>query len=85
MKREALLPISVEMPAMIAEQARWVRTEYSPRACRVLELTRNRDAMHPAAKAVAHTALETWIAECRLVDESGVPARRQLELPLTHR
>ena len=38
-------------------------------------------SMHPAAKADAHTALETWIAECRLVDESGVPARRQLELP----
>jgi hypothetical protein len=37
-------------------------------------LTRN-----PAAKAVAHTALKTWIAECRIVDESGVPARQQRE------
>jgi hypothetical protein len=85
MKREALLPISVERPATIAEQARWVRTEYSPRACCVLRLTRSRDAMHPAAKAVAHTALKTWIAECRVVDESGAQAQRHWELRLTHR
>jgi site-specific recombinase XerD len=74
MKREALVPISVEMAAMIAEQARWVRDEFSPRAVLFPRLTRNRDGAHPVHKSVAHTALKTWITDCRIVDESGAPA-----------
>jgi len=41
--------------------------------------------MHPAAKAVAHTALKTWIAKCRIVDESGASKRQHRKLRLTHR
>jgi site-specific recombinase XerD len=74
MKREALVPISVEMAAMIAEQARWVRDEFSPRAVLFPRLTRNRDGIHPVHKAVAHTALKAWITDCRILDESGAPA-----------
>ncbi len=34
--------------------------------------------MHPVAKSVAYQALKTWIADCRIVDESGAPARVSL-------
>jgi site-specific recombinase XerD len=75
MKREALVPISVEMAIMITEQARWARHEYSPRAVLFPRLTRNRHGLHAAAASVAHTALKTWITECPILDESGSPAR----------
>jgi site-specific recombinase XerD len=78
MKREALVPISVEMAAMIAQQAQRVRNEYSPRAPLFPRQTRNSDGMHPVAKSVAYQALKTWIADCRIVDESGAPARVSL-------
>ena len=78
MKREALVPISVEMAAMIAQQAQRVRNEYSPRALLFPRQTRNSDGMHPVAKSVAYQALKTWIADCRIVDESGAPARVSL-------
>jgi len=78
MKREALVPISVEMAAMIAQQAQWVRNEYSPLAVLFPRQTRNHDGAHPAVPAVAHTALKSWIADCRIVDESGATARVSL-------
>jgi site-specific recombinase XerD len=78
MKREALVPISVEMAAMIAQQAQWVRHEYSPRAVLFPRQVRNSDGMQPASKSVAYQALKTWIADCRIVDESGALARVSL-------
>jgi integrase len=75
MKREALVPISVEMAAMVARQAQQVRNEYSPGAVLFPRQTRNSDGMHPVAVSVADQALKTWISDCRIVDESGAPAR----------
>jgi integrase len=78
MKREALVPISTDIAAAIAEQAQRVRTEYSARAVLFPRGTRNSDGMHPAPKSVAQHALKTWITECKVVDEAGVLARVSL-------
>ena len=78
MKREALVPISTDIAAAIAEQAQLVRTEYSTRAVLFPRGTRNSDGMHPSPKSVAQHALKTWITECRVVDEAGVLARVSL-------
>jgi integrase len=75
MKREALVPISPEMAAAINEQAARVRTQYSPKAMLFPRLTMNPDGSRPASMFAHRTALDTWIQQCRIVDETGAPMR----------
>jgi integrase len=78
MKREALVPISTEMATVIAEQAERVRTDYSPQAVLFPRATCNSDGTQPVSKSVVYKALNTWITECRVVDDAGVLARVSL-------
>ncbi|MCV7277866.1 tyrosine-type recombinase/integrase [Mycolicibacter arupensis] len=73
MKREALVPISSEMAAAINDQAARVRTQYSPKAVLFPRLTMNPDGRHPASTCAHRTALDAWIQQCRIVDETGAP------------
>jgi integrase len=75
MKREALVPISPEMATAINEQAVRVRTQYSPKAVLFPRQTMNPDGSHPASTCAHRTALNTWIQQCRIVDETGAPVR----------
>jgi site-specific recombinase XerD len=78
MKREALVPISAEIAIAIAGQAQRVRTAYSPHALLLPRETRNLDGRHPVGVSVVQKVLKKWIADCRIVDESGEPARVSL-------
>ena len=75
MKREALVPISPEMAAAINEQAARVRTQYSAKAVLFPRQTMNPDGSHPASMSAHRAALNTWIQQCRIVDETGAPMR----------
>jgi integrase len=75
MKREALVPISPEMAAAINEQALRVRTQYSAKAVLFPRQTMNPDGSHPASSYANKTALDKWIQQCRIVDDTGAPMR----------
>jgi len=75
MKREALVPISDELAAAIRARCQLVRTDFSPQAVLFPRPKNNPDGISPTTKASAHSALLTWITECNVVDENGVPVR----------
>lgn len=75
MKREALVPISTETASSIADQARWVRERYSARGLLFPSERHNPDGGRPTSDYAVRRALDKWIAECPITDESGALAR----------
>ncbi|WP_083420293.1 tyrosine-type recombinase/integrase [Mycolicibacterium llatzerense] len=75
MKREALVPISPEIAAAIAQQAARVRDQYSAAALLFPRSAKNADGLRPFSTSHYQAVLKDWIDECRVVDDQGMPVR----------
>ena len=71
MKREALLPVSEELASSIATRRREAREQFSVQSCLFPRVMHNPAGTHPTGKSTFSKALQHWIADCNIHDETG--------------